>query len=255
MWMTMALLCSAAFLGGALNTIAGGGSFLTLPALAFVGVPLVMANATGAVALLPGYLTGAWALRGGVSAERPLLPMGELVVLAAAGGATGAALLATTNDAMLGRIIPWLMLLATVLFLVGPAWMARRTGFGTAPAHAGTPSRTRVVLLAVSIYGGYFNGGMGILMLALFVLLGQTDLHAMNRSKNLASAVLTLIAVAVYAMNDAIDWRYAPAMMLAGALGGWAGGWLARVVPVRYVRGFIVVTGAVMTAIFFWRSR
>ncbi|WP_338329165.1 sulfite exporter TauE/SafE family protein [Achromobacter denitrificans] len=120
------LLCAAAFMGGALNTIAGGGSFLTLPALMFAGVPAVAANATGAVALLPGYLAGALSLGRG-RADRPgLMPLGQLAILSCAGGALGAYLLTQTGDAALRGIVPWMMLLATLMFMAGPAWIARR---------------------------------------------------------------------------------------------------------------------------------
>ncbi|MGY6270954.1 sulfite exporter TauE/SafE family protein [Achromobacter denitrificans] len=244
------LLCAAAFIGGALNTIAGGGSFLTLPALMFIGVPAVAANATGAVALLPGYLAGALSLGRGRAAQRGLLPLGELAVLACAGGALGAYLLTRTGDAALRGIVPWMMLLATALFMAGPAWIARRTRGKTAEAEP-SAAGLRAGLFVASIYGGYFNGGMGILLLALFALAGQRDLHAMNQAKNWASAVLTLMAACVYSAGGAIDWPRAMPMMAAGALGGWAGGRLAHLLPMAVVRRGVIATGLAMTAALF----
>ena len=245
------LLCAAAFMGGALNTIAGGGSFLTLPALMFAGVPAVAANATGAVALLPGYLAGALSL-GRVRADRPgLMPLGQLAILSCAGGALGAYLLTQTGDATLRGIVPWMMLLATLMFMAGPAWIARRAR-GAASAEVSVwEAGLRAGLFAASIYGGYFNGGMGILLLALFALAGHRDLLAMNQAKNWASAVLTLMAAGVYSAGGAVDWPRAMPMMVAGALGGWAGGRLAHRLPVAVVRRGVIVVGLAMTAALF----
>ncbi len=245
------LLCAAAFVGGGLNTIAGGGSFLTLPALMFAGVPAVAANATGAVALLPGYLAGALSLGRGRAGGQGLMPLGELAVLSCAGGALGAYLLTRTGDAALRGIVPWMMLLATLLFMGGPAWIARRAR-GVAPEAAASAAGLRAGLFAASVYGGYFNGGMGILLLALFALAGHRDLHAMNQAKNWASAVLTLMAACVYAAGGAIDWPRALPMMVAGALGGWAGGRLAHRLPVAAVRRGVIAVGLAMTAALFW---
>ena len=241
------LLLVAAFVAGALNSVAGGGSFLTLPALVFVGVPPVVANATGTVALLPGYAAGAWGFREDTQAP-PGLSMARLVVLSLIGGALGAGLLLVTSNETFSIIIPWLLLAATVLFAFGPQLRQRLAG--------GAPSTAKatVGVLAVAIYGGYFNGGLGILLLALFGLLGQTKLNAMNGLKNLVSALLTCIAVAVYAIGGVVDWRYALLMMVAATAGGYIGARVARRIPAVWLRWGIVATGLVMTAIFFWRQ-
>jgi len=156
------LLLTAAFVAGALNAVAGGGSFLTLPALVFTGVPPVVANATGTVALLPGYMAGAWGFRED-TAPPPGLSMRLLVVLSLIGGAAGAALLLVTPDATFRRVVPWLLLAATALFAFGP--QLRRMLAGGKPSTA----KATVGVLAVAAYGGYFNGGLGILLLALFL--------------------------------------------------------------------------------------
>lgn len=246
----IAILLAAAFVAGALNAVAGGGSFLTLPALVFTGVPPVVANATGTVALLPGYAAGAWGFKDDM-ASPPGLSMKAVVVLALAGGALGAALLLFTPDATFRKIVPWLLLAATAMFAFGPqlrAWASRRNGGG-----AGTPSAMKAGLgmLAVSIYGGYFNGGLGILLLALLGLLGQTNLHAMNGTKNLVSALLTAIAVAIYAAGGVVQWKQALVMMVAATLGGYLGARVARKIPPSWLRGGIVATGLVMAALFF----
>ncbi|NMM92409.1 hypothetical protein B2J88_50660 [Rhodococcus sp. SRB_17] len=246
--MDTALLLTAAFVAGALNAVAGGGSFLTLPALVFVGVPPVVANATGTVALLPGYIAGAWGFREDTQAP-PGLSMARLVVLSLVGGALGAALLLVTSDATFSIVVPWLLLAATVLFACGPRLRQMLAG-----AQPTSPTQAAISVLAVAVYGGYFNGGLGILLLALFGLLGQTQLNAMNGLKNLVSALLTAIAVAVYAAGGVVDWPYALWMMVAATAGGYGGARVARRIPAAWLRGGIVATGLVMTALFFWRQ-
>ena len=242
------LLLVAAFVAGALNAVAGGGSFLTLPALVFVGVPPVVANATGTVALLPGYAAGAWGFREDTEPP-PGLSMRLLVVLSLVGGAAGAGLLLVTSNEVFSIVVPWLLLAATVLFAFGPQLRSRLAGSG----HPSTAKATLGVL-SVAVYGGYFNGGLGILLLALFGLLGQTRLNAMNGLKNLVSTLLTAIAVAVYAVGGVVDWRYALLMMLAATAGGYIGARVARRIPALWLRWGIVATGLVMTGIFFWRQ-
>lgn len=241
------LLLAAAFVAGALNAVAGGGSFLTLPALVFTGVPPVVANATGTVALLPGYLAGAWGFRED-TAPPPGLSMRLLVALSLAGGGAGAALLLVTPEATFRRVVPWLLLAATALFAFGP-WLRQRLAGG-----APSPFKAVAGLLAVAAYGGYFNGGLGILLLALFGLLGQTSLHAMNGLKNGVSALLTAIAVAIYAAGGVVQWPQALVMMLAATAGGYGGARVARHIPAQWLRGGIVATGLVMAGVFFWRQ-
>lgn len=239
------LLLAAAFLAGALNAVAGGGSFLTLPALVFAGVPAVAANATGTFALLPGYLASAWGFREDVRAPQGIsLP--SVIAISLLGGASGAALLLITPNQTFRAIVPWLLLLATALFAFAPRLLkyARHHGEGGLLT-------TVLGLLLVTGYGGYFNGGLGIMLLALFGLLGQSDLNAMNGLKNLVSAVLTAIAVTLYAWGGAIVWGEALIMMFAATAGGYVGARVARQLPARWVRRGIIVTGLVMAALFF----
>ena len=248
------LLLAAAFVAGALNAVAGGGSFLTLPALVFVGMPPVVANATGTVALLPGYVSGALGFREDLQAP-PGLSLRTLTVLSLVGGAIGAALLLVTDDKTFSKVVPWLLLLATVLFALGPILLRRlkgSAGEGTQGARA-SAGKSAAGMLAVSIYGGYFNGGLGILLLALFGLLGQTKLNAMNGMKNVVSALLTAIAVAIYAWGGVVAWPQALVMMVAATAGGYFGARLARRIPAPLMRAGIVLTGLVMTVLFFLR--
>lgn len=240
------ILASAAFFAGALNAVAGGGSFLTLPALVFIGVPPVIANATGTLALLPGYLSGAAAYRGPIRISNGL-PMRLSLGLVLLGGASGAALLLFTPSAGFDRLVPWLLLAATLLFMAGPSLSRCLSGLGTGPRASACG------LIAVSVYGGYFNGGLGILLLAFFGLMGERDLHAMNGMKNLVSMVLTGVAVAIYIWGGLILWGHALLMMVGSTLGGFVGARLAQHLPMRLLRWLVVVVGLAMTAAFFQR--
>ncbi|MDR6773430.1 sulfite exporter TauE/SafE family protein [Azospirillum sp. BE72] len=239
------ILLAAAFLAGAMNAVAGGGSFLTLPALIYAGVPPVAANATGTVALLPGYASGVYGYR------QDLTPIGNLSlpllsVVSLVGGLAGAGLLLVTPDSVFRDIVPWLLLLATGLFAFGNmlAQRLRSLGLHGNGAMLGT-------LFAVSVYGGYFNGGLGILLLAQLSLFGMTDLNAMNGLKNLFSAVLTAIAVVAYAAGGAVEWREALLMTVAAVAGGYVGARVGRKIPKPVLRTGIIAVGLVMSAVFF----
>ena len=240
------LLIVAAFVAGALNSVAGGGSFLTLPALVLTGVPVVNANATGTLALLPGYIAGAWGFRADTQPP-PGLSALTLGLLCLAGGSTGAVLLLLTPDATFRRVVPWLLLLATFLFIAGPRLAPREK------TEAARPMPAMLGVLAVTAYGGYFNGGLGILLLALFGLLGQKNLHAMNGLKNQVSALLTLIAVSLYAWGGLIAWREALVMMGAALLGGYMGARVAKRIPIVWLRRAIAMVGLTMSMLFFIR--
>ena len=244
------LLLVAAFVAGALNAVAGGGSFLSLPALVFTGMPPVVANATGTVALLPGYASGAWGFREDLQAP-PGLSLRTLTVLSLVGGAIGAALLLVTDDRTFSKVVPWLLLVATMLFAGGP--MLLRKVKSSQTRHA-SPTKAATGMLAVSIYGGYFNGGLGILLLALFGLLGQTNLNAMNGIKNVVSALLTTIAVTIYGWGGVVAWPQALMMMIAATAGGYFGARIARRISAPVLRAGIVVTGLIMTTLFFLRG-
>jgi uncharacterized protein len=241
-----ALTGLAAFAAGVLNAIAGGGSFLTFPALVFAGVPPVAANATSAIAVSPGYLGSTWGFRPELrSLPAPLLR--REVSMAALGGLIGAGLLLVTPAKVFSGIVPFLLLLATALFALGP----RIARLGTGQGH---PGWRLPGLLMVSIYGGYFNGGLGILLMALYTLVGESRLHTVNALKNLNSFVLSLLSVAAFAAAGAIVWPQAVWMMLWATTGGWAGAHLARRLPVRWVRWLVIATGLVMSAVFFSRA-
>ncbi len=248
-WSTEALWLltgGAAFAAGVLNAIAGGGSFLTFPALVFAGVPPLAANATSAMAVSPGYLGSTWGFRPELQALPRALIQREVVV-AAVGGLIGAGLLLITPARIFSGLVPWLLLLATVLFAAGPVLAQRNAG-------QGHPAWRLPGLLGVAIYGGYFNGGLGILLMALYTLTGESRLHTVNALKNLNSFVLSLLSVLAFALAGAIVWPQAIWMMVLATLGGWAGARLAKRLPIQWVRWLVIATGLAMSVVFFLRA-
>lgn len=245
------LLACAALAAGVLNAIAGGGSFLTFPALVFAGLPPIVANATSAVAVCPGYLGSAI----GFKAELSALPTKRLkqeTIIAAFGGVIGALLLLLTPTSVFKWLVPWLLIFATGLFLLGPRITMMRSQAEPAESAAATFKRN-IGLLAVSIYGGYFNGGLGILLMALYTVCGERNLHKTNALKNLNSLTLSLLSVVTFAAAGVIAWGPAIIMMIAATLGGYVGAKFSKRVPVVWVRTIVILTGLLMSAVFFAR--
>ena len=248
--LAFAVLAAAAFGAGVLNAIAGGGTFLTFPALVWTGVPPIAANATSALAVCPGYLGSTLGFRTELAAL-PRALLAREALLCAIGGVIGALLLLVTPAQVFARVVPWLLLFATALFAVGPR-LSRWAG----GAHGAGLARLRLPgLAAVAIYGGYFNGGLGILLMALYLVVGETRLNTVNALKNLNSFVLSVVSVAAFALGGAIVWREALLMALFATLGGFVGARLAKRLPTAWVRAIVIVTGLVMSALFFLRTR
>jgi uncharacterized protein len=252
------LLFVAAAVGGALNAVAGGGSFLTLPALIVAGVPPVVANATSTLALWPASLSSTVAYRRELRSSRQwLVVLGATSVF---GGLAGALLLVRTSDDAFLRLLPWLMLIAASTFTFGHKLRPSRPA-GAAPPHpfehgaVWRPGLLGVVLaqLLIATYGGYFGGGMGIMMLATMALAGMTNIHEMNGLKSFLGVSINGLALATFVVNGAIAWRYGLAMAVGATLGGYSTAAFARRIDSRYVRAFVIVVGWVMTAYFFWR--
>lgn len=244
---TIALLIGAAFAAGAMNAVAGGGSFFTFPALLFAGVPAIRANATSATALWPASIASALAFREDVLQTRRELMLFGAVSLA--GGLLGALLLLLTPEERFEGLVPWLLGAATLVFAFGPLiTKALRARDMHAPL-----GLIVVVQLAIAIYGGYFGGGMGIMMLAAFSALGMTNLHAMNGLKHILAVSLNGIAIVAFVVAGVIDWPLALMMSVGGIAGGWIGARASRRVDARYVRWFVVAVGAGLTTYFFVR--
>ncbi|MGO4853647.1 sulfite exporter TauE/SafE family protein [Phaeovulum sp. W22_SRMD_FR3] len=239
----------AGLAGGALNAVAGGGTFLTFPALVWMGVPPVMANATATLCALPGYFGSTWAFRHDFKAEGPL-GLKAIIAVSMLGGLLGSLLLLVTPGSVFTGIVPWLLALATVLFAAGPWLLGQLRQRG---ATAGTVV-SALLVFAVSVYGGYFNGGLGIMLLAVFGLIGFSNLNAMNGLKNLLSSLLSLVSAVTYASAGLIAWDAALVLAVGTMVGGYLGAHYARkITRTDLLRLGIVAIGCVMTVVFFLR--
>lgn len=247
-----AVLFATALVGGALNSVAGGGSFFTFPALLLAGVPPVPANATSAAALWPAGVTGIHGYRDDLRHARHLVPV--LGAASVAGGLLGALVLVATPPEAFRLLVPFLLLTATLVFGFAPALLKR---LGRAPhgrrGVAGTVAMG-VAWLVIATYGGYFGGGMGFLMLATLASVGMTDIHAMNGLKVVMGTVLNGVAIVVFAVKGIVDWPLAALMATGSLAGGFAGPRLAKRVDAAKVRLFVLGVGAALTLYFFWAT-
>lgn len=252
MSLALPILVLASAVGGALNSVAGGGSFVTFPALVFFGMPPIAANATSSVALWSSSIASAAAYRRDLKNLRRNLPVLGLSSLA--GGGLGAWLLLQTHDLTFARIVPWLLLVATVLFAISGPLVPRLRALGIGRSSSGAAMAGLVFgQFVISIYGGYFGGGMGILMLAAFALAGQTDIHAMNGLKALLGAAINGVAIVAFVAAGIVHWPEALTMAAGSAVGAYGGAALAHRLPTQVVRRLVVALGAAMTAWFFLR--
>jgi uncharacterized protein len=242
----------AGVLGGALNSVAGGGSFIAFPALLFYGVPPIPANATNTIALWTGAAAsgGAYRKRLGVP-RRVMLP---LLGASLVGGLAGAFLLLKTPAHTFMQVLPWLTLGATLLFAFGKKLAGGRKSIVEHEANTSALALATFFQLAVAVYGGYFGGGMGIVMLAMLAALGMTDIHAMNALKSVMGFVINGVAVVTFIVAGAIYWKPGSVMIAGGIAGGYVGAHYAQKVPQMWIRIFVVLVGAGMTVYFFWKS-
>jgi uncharacterized membrane protein YfcA len=242
----------AGIVGGTLNAVAGGGSFVAFPTLLFVGVPPIPANATNSLALW----TGASA-SGGAYRNRLTVPMRVLVPLLAGGlvgGVAGAALLLRTPAHTFMRVLPWLMLGATLLFIFGKKLAGNRVSSVGHGATTATIVGAALFELVVAVYGGYFGGGIGIVNLAMLSAVGMTDIHAMNALKSVLGVVINGVASLVFVVKGAIYWPQAIVMIAGALLGGYFGAHYAQKLPQPWIRGFVILVGTGMTAYFFFKA-
>lgn len=249
------LIGVAAFAAGAMNSVAGGGTFFSFPALLAVGVPPVMANASNSVSLWPASFTGVAAYRREIARYRKMLP--PLTAVAFVGGAAGGMLLLATHDNTFSKLIPWLLLLATVLFAFSAQvsrLVARVLPPRGADPHARMGAGGLLFQFIVSVYGGFFGAGMGILMIASLAIQGHTDLQEMNALKNWLSAVIYTVAVVTFIVAGAVSWPHTLIMIVTAALGGYWGAAMARKIPALWLRRFIILVGAVLSAYYFHKT-
>ena len=232
--------------------MAGGGSFIAFPALLFSGVPPIPANATNTIALWT-----AAAASGGAYRRRLDMPRRVMVPLLGAsllGGVAGAVLLLKTPAHTFMRVLPWLTLGATLLFMFGKRLAGGRRSIVEHEASSAALAGATLFQLGVAVYGGYFGGGMGIVMLAMLAALGMTDIHAMNALKSVMGFVINGVAVVTFVVARAVYWEHGIVMIAGGIAGGYLGAHYAQKMPQAWIRSFVVLVGAGMTVYFFWKS-
>ena len=262
------LLFIAAMLGGTLNSVAGGGSFITVPSLIFAGVLPVQANTTSTVALWPGSVASITAYR------RELAKLNRAVIVtlgvtSLVGGILGALLLLSTSQSTFLYLLPYLMLVATLLFAFSPRITkvlrsraaARSDSIYTQEIadRASTVSwRSLVAIsfiqLVIAIYGGYFGGGIGIMILASLGIMGMENIHEMNGLKTVLQAAINGVAVITFILARAVIWLPAIVMIAGAIVGGYGGAYFARKLDARAIRVFVILVGTGMTIYFFLRS-
>lgn len=243
--MVLLLLMAAAFTAGAINSVAGGGSFITFPSLVFAGVPAVVANASNTVAMVPSAAASAMSYRGDI-ARLGEQRIKSWFVLCLIGGAIGAALLLSTSDKTFRQVAPWLLLFATILFVFGTRISLLLRG-----RLRSNQALMLALLFPIAVYGGYFGGGIGIMILAAFRLYGLTDIHGMNGIKTILSGSLNCIAALIFISAHQVYWRPTLVMMGAGIAGGYVGPVLARRMKPVVIRAVVIAVGALMTIYFF----
>ena len=245
-------LFAAGVLGGALNAVAGGGSFIAFPALLFTGVGPVAANATNTLALWVGVTASGGAYRKHLNiSTRVMIP---LIATSVVGGLLGALLLIKTPPNTFLRVLPWLLLAATLLFAFGKH-LTGRISAGISP-ESGNAAVTGASIfeLLVAIYGGYFGGGIGIMNLAMLAAVGMTDMHAMNALKVVLGGVINGVATFTFIATGAIAWRVGSVMTLGAVIGGYFAAHYAQRLPQSWIRAFVIVIGSAMTVYFFVRA-
>lgn len=244
------MLFGAGLAGGLVTAVVGGASLITFPALLAAGLPPIVANASNAVALMPGNFVG------GIAdlERRPRWgrSLGGLIAVCVAGSVAGAGLLLVTPERAFTAVVPLLIGLATILF----AGAGRLQGWiRSRPRHPRVSSDAlRLLLLApVAIYGGYFGAGMSVMLLAIFSISGTDDFRTTNVIKNLLSGLTSLVAAVVFVFQSMVAWPPTLVMMGGALIGGFLGGRLARVLPPGLIRGLVVTIGTILTGIYAWR--
>jgi uncharacterized protein len=243
---TIALLAGAGLVGGVANAIAGGATLITFPAMLASGIPPVIANASNAVAVTPGHFIAAIADRERIPAldRRFFL----LVLLSLLGAAVGAVLLLVTTDRTFLLLVPLLVGAATLTFAFSKQIQA-------AVSRAGKPHGflAEVLLVPATVYGGYFGGGLGVMLLAILAVLGIRDVRAANVLKNLLATAVSAVTIAIFILKGIVDWPHTLVMLTGAAAGGFLGGWLVRVLPPAAVRAVVIAAGTAITLYYAWR--
>lgn len=245
-FLSLLIVAAAGFYAGVQNVLAGGGSFITFPALLLVGLNPLAANMTSTIALFPSQITSAIAGRSLVS-DVGTLTFRRLFIVSCIGGVCGAILLLNTPASFFARLVPWLVLFATAVF----AWGS----FRRKPLHVAQtvhPVVLTLVQASIAVYGGYFGGGIGFLMLAALTVAG-VPVRAATAGKNVLAMAMNASAVLIFVFSPLVNWPAAIALGLGGIAGGLAGSWLMHRVPENQLRGFVVLVGTLLTIWLFIR--
>lgn len=245
-------LVAASMIAGVMNAMAGGGSFISFPAMLGVGVPPVQANATNTVALWPGQLTSLATLRGDV--RRNLLPV--VMVTSVAGAVAGAETLLHTEQRTFLKLIPWLILIGTLVFgMSGPVsrWMRRRAREPHLE-HRIAAIPLALALLPITFYIGYFGAGGGFMVMTILALFGMEEMHELNAMKVVAATSSNFCAIVTFIYKGAVIWHFCLISMVFAALGGWMGARFAKRMNGDILRRLVVATGCTIAAYFFWRG-
>jgi uncharacterized membrane protein YfcA len=245
-------LVTASFIAGVMNAMAGGGSFVSFPAMLAIGVLPIQGNATNTVALWPGQLTSVWALHRDL--RRDLLPV--VASASVLGGIGGAVVLLKTKQITFLHMVPWLLLSASLLFWVsGPVsrWIRRRS---TEPHVPRKPAMLPLflVLFPVCFYIGYFGAGAGFLIMSALALFGVEEMNSLNSLKVTAACLSNFCAVVTFVVSGAVIWHYCLISMVFAGTGGYVGARYARGMNADVLRTIVVITGCTMAAYFFWRQ-
>ncbi|MCR2827838.1 sulfite exporter TauE/SafE family protein [Microbacterium sp. zg.Y909] len=244
-WGAVVVLALAGTAAGAINAIAGGGSLVTFPALLALGYPPVIANVTNTVAALPGYVGGAWGYRRELAGQRRRII--ALSIVTVIGALVGSTLLLAGDESTFTAVVPWLVLASTLLLAAQPylsALVARRTEAAAASTPRAEPLRwAGVGQLGVAVYGGYFNAGLGIMMLGVLGVALRESLQRLNALKSVLSVVASAVSLVFFAVFAEVSWPAAGIMAVSGLLGGWLGAAVGRRLPVPVLRWSVVVFG------------
>lgn len=249
-WPVALLLFSAGVLGGAINAVAGGATLFTFPAFMAAGLPPIVANASSSVALTPGHLSG-------VLSERRQLPPwnGSLwlhIAIAAIGGGIGAVLLLATPDRVFTVLVPALIGAATLIFAFSKPLQAFFRPADPGQVHHNATAR-QLILVPTAIYGGYFGAGMGVMLMAVFSMTSDWAVRTANAVKNLLGAAANWAAIVIFLVQGVIAWQETGIMLMGAVIGGFTGGKLLSIVPVIWIRRFVIAMGVLMTGVYAYR--
>jgi uncharacterized membrane protein YfcA len=241
-------LIAASILGGAVNALAGGGTFLVFPALVLAGIAPITANATASFLLWPAGLASAWVYRNDIPNDRRLLSI--MSVVSGIGAIAGSFVLLRTSNATFSGLVPWLLLFATLNF----TFAKQLRNLASGASHRASLALLLVGQLAISFYGGYFGTGMGVLMLALYLSATGKDVHVANGLRLVCATVINAAAIVIFAAKGAIDWKVGIPMLVAALIGGYFGAVLVRRLNAESARRWVMIYAWGITVWFFARQ-